>query len=98
MHVRDPPVTKPVQVTERKLSRPVMVKNHVRHSGDRSMASDSDSWSRESALQLRVDRQNAVYAARLQKPRILCNQVLPVPVVRRKEKVPLLHQYIRRAA
>src|ERR1700733_16032869 len=73
-----------------------MIEDDIGHPRDCRVPRNVDCRCRQSFLQLSVDCQDAVHATRLQETWVLGNQILPVPVVRCKEKVTLLHQKIRR--
>src|SRR5258708_32271427 len=98
MHISDLPVTQAIQMTEGKLRRSMVIQNYIGHARNLGVAGDRDRGGREGALELSIDRQNAVHAARLQEAGILRDKVFSVPVVRGEEEVALFHQDLRRAA
>ena len=98
MHVGDLAMAEPIEVTEGKLGGAVMIEDNVGDPEEGSVTGDSDGGRMNHSLQLGIDCEDAVDAARLEKTGILGDEVFSVTVMRGKEEVALLHKNVSRSA
>src|ERR1700742_4012755 len=70
VHEGDFAMTKLMQMAERQFRSQVMIEDDVWHARERRMTRHHYCWQRKGGIEVRVDRKDAVYAARAQKIRV----------------------------